>query len=354
MSQAPPWRPRTGTGVIAACLGRAGRVCGHCGRSVLKGRPCKRRTCPSYSRLWAYDWRIVLLENLIAYGGKATMYTLTPPGADQLPWDRAKCGHAEGVACSGPRGCVIEAESRLPWNESFQRRLSRIYETAQAPTKREVGCRANVLAIGKEAQRRGATHAHFVVGCETGLELRASRAFRPHLERLSGRSRYEFGHVNGKFVKPKPAREIAAYLSSYLSLAGEARHRSPRRCITPSFRGFPSTCQDGSHKPPGRQCETSADNGICGSALGKQDRSRRGGVTNERGWMSWLLPCRWLIGLNAATSSVAYSSTNPELRRAYRRGAARGRRGSAVLTIATPWQAGLTKASPAPFASPSQ
>jgi hypothetical protein len=177
--------------------------------------PCKRRTCPRYSRLWAYDWRIVLLENLIAYGGKATMYTLTPPGADQLPWDRSKCSHAESVACRGERGCVIEAEARQSWNESFQRRLSRLYETAQAATRREVGCRANVLAIGKEAQRRGATHAHFVVGCETGIELRASRAFRRHLERLSGQSRYEFGHVHGKFLKPKPAREVAAYLSSY-------------------------------------------------------------------------------------------------------------------------------------------
>jgi hypothetical protein len=28
--------------------------------------PCKRRICPSCAPLWAYDWRIVLLENLIA------------------------------------------------------------------------------------------------------------------------------------------------------------------------------------------------------------------------------------------------------------------------------------------------
>ena len=91
----------------------------------------------------------------------------------------------------------------------------RLYETAQAATRREVGCRANVLAIGKEAQRRGAIHAHFVVGCESGIELRASRAFRRHLERLAGQSRYELGHVHGNFLKPKPAREVAAYLSSY-------------------------------------------------------------------------------------------------------------------------------------------
>ncbi|MDX6475448.1 MAG: hypothetical protein QOH95_959, partial [Gaiellaceae bacterium] len=131
---------------------------------------CKRRTCPKYARLWALDWRIVLLENLIAYGGKATMLTITPPGADRLPWDRSKCSHPPGVRCSGSHGCMIEADARERWNRSFQRRLSRLYESAQAATKREVGIRAFVLAQGKEAQKRGATHAHFIVGCESALE----------------------------------------------------------------------------------------------------------------------------------------------------------------------------------------
>lgn len=72
-----------------------------------------------------------------------------------------------------------------------------------------------MLTIGKEAQKRGAAHGHFVLGCESALELQAARAFRRHLERLSSHRRYEFGHVNGKFVKPKDARQAAAYLSSY-------------------------------------------------------------------------------------------------------------------------------------------
>jgi hypothetical protein len=121
----------------------------------VQGLPCKRRTCSRYPRLWAYDWRLVLRENLIAYGGRATMYTLSPPGADRLPWDRSKCGHGEGVACGGKRGCVIDAKARQSWSESFQRRLSRLYESAQAATKRDIGSRANVLVIGKEAQRAG-------------------------------------------------------------------------------------------------------------------------------------------------------------------------------------------------------
>src|SRR4051794_9204700 len=200
---------------VAICRGNPARICPHCGRSRFGSTPCKRRTCPSYAPTWAYDWRIVLLENLIAYGGKAVMYTLTPPGADVLPFDRRRCSHSPQVTCSGLRGCVVEPGARRRWNATFQRRLSRLYETVQESVRREVGMRANVLAVGKEAQRRGAVHAHYVLGVETALELRAAKSFRRHLERLSRKPRYSFGHVNAKFVKPKPAREAAAYLSSY-------------------------------------------------------------------------------------------------------------------------------------------
>jgi hypothetical protein len=166
----------------------------------------------------------VLLENLIAYSGKAVMYTLTPPGADVLPWDRGRCSHDPRLPCSGDRGCVIQARARERWNTTCQRRLSRLYETVQQAVRREVGVRANVLAVGKEAQKRGAVHAHYVLGVESALELRAAKSFRRHLERLSQAPRYSFGHVHGKFVKPKPAREAAAYLSSYF--LGGRGHKS--------------------------------------------------------------------------------------------------------------------------------
>jgi hypothetical protein len=200
---------------VTVCTGKPGRVCPSCGGSLYGRMPCKRRICPSYAPLWAYDWRIVLLENLIAYSGKAVLYTLTPPGADVLPWDRSRCSHAAGVVCSGERGCVIESGARVQWNETCQKRASRLYETVQAAVKREVGLRANVLTIAKEAQKRGAVHFHYALGVESAAELRAAKAFRRHLERLSQKRRYSFGHVHGKFVRPRPAREAAAYLSSY-------------------------------------------------------------------------------------------------------------------------------------------
>jgi hypothetical protein len=215
---------RADRNAVTLCGGARGRVCAHCGR--VRGRwRCKVRTCPSYARTWALDWRIVLLENLIAYGGNAVMYVLTPPGVDRLPWDRAKCTHPAGVTCNGKHGCVVQAWPRREWNATFQRRLSRILESAQEATKRETGQRAFILAIGKEAQKRGPAHAHFIVGVESSADKRAAKAFRGHLERLSKQPRYEFGHVNGKFVKPKPAREVAAYLSSYF-VAGRG-HKAP-------------------------------------------------------------------------------------------------------------------------------
>jgi hypothetical protein len=200
---------------VALCTGKPGRVCSWCGGSLYGRVPCKRRICPRYAPLWAYDWRIVLLENLIAYAGKSVLYTLTPPGADVLPWDRSRCSHPARVSCSGELGCVIVEGARRRWNASCQRRASRLYETVQAAVRREVGIRANVLAVAKEAQKRGAVHFHYALGVESKLELRAAKAFRRHLERLSQAPRYSFGHVNGKFVRPRPAREAAAYLSSY-------------------------------------------------------------------------------------------------------------------------------------------
>jgi len=208
---------------VILCRGNPARVCVHCGRSRWGSTPCKRRTCPGYAERWAYDWRIVMLENLIAYGGLAQMYTLTPPGRDVLPWDRSRCSHGPEVKCTGPLGCVVEEAARRAWNESCPRRLSRLYETVQAAVVREVGVRANVLTIGKEAQKRGPVHVHYIIGMETSTERAAADAFVRHMERLSQRPRYLFGHLNGKFEKPKPAREAAAYLSSYF--AGGRRHK---------------------------------------------------------------------------------------------------------------------------------
>ena len=120
------------------------------------------------------------------------------------------------TACRGSAaaGCVIEEEARRRWNASCQRRLSRLYETVQQAVRREVGMRANLLAVGKEAQRRGAVTCTLC----SGLRRRSSCARRSRLASsgaVVAEAALLFGHLNAKFVKPKPAREAAAYLSSY-------------------------------------------------------------------------------------------------------------------------------------------
>jgi hypothetical protein len=91
--------------------------------------PCKRRACPSYAYLWAYDWRIVRLEDLIGCGGKAVMYTLTPPGANVLPFDGSRCSHSPHLRCSGTRGCVVV---RAPFGESTYHRTNSTWLPVQA------------------------------------------------------------------------------------------------------------------------------------------------------------------------------------------------------------------------------
>ena len=56
----------------------------------------KRRICPSYAQLWAYDWRIVLLETLIAYNGKAV-----PIHVDATWGGRAAVGSLPLLASGG-------------------------------------------------------------------------------------------------------------------------------------------------------------------------------------------------------------------------------------------------------------
>ena len=86
---------------VTVCTGKPGRVCPSSGGSLYGRMPCKRRICPSYVQLWAYDWRIVLLENLIAYAGKAVLYTLTPPGRT--------CCRGIAPAARTPRPCPARA-----------------------------------------------------------------------------------------------------------------------------------------------------------------------------------------------------------------------------------------------------
>src|SRR4051794_8069829 len=98
---------------------RRWRRCDDCGRPLgMNAHRCMRRTCPSYAETWARDTRRRLLDNLSAYPGRAVMLTLTPPGADVLPWDASVCAHLGLHKHDGRLGCRIVAVVARAWNET--------------------------------------------------------------------------------------------------------------------------------------------------------------------------------------------------------------------------------------------
>ena len=97
--------------------------------------------------------------------------TLTAPGADVLPWDRDRCTHEEGVACSGALlGCVVEAEAAARWNGSAPQRWSWFV----LYLRREIG----KLEFFKtwETQERGLLHLHAMVRVSAPITRRRMRS----------------------------------------------------------------------------------------------------------------------------------------------------------------------------------
>lgn len=124
---------------------------------------------------------------------------------------------------------------------------------------------------------------------------------------MSVKRRYEFGHVNGKFVKPKNAREVAAYLSSYF-VRGRG-HKAPlaeavtngelprlplyvSRRLTSVTRATMRNKRRQRHLP----CATRADS-----------PSLLGGRTSVNGLTSSRSRCRCGIGCGCSRSSGALS-----------------------------------------------
>jgi hypothetical protein len=177
-----------------------------------------------------------LLDNLDAYEGRAVMVTLTPPGEDQLPWDESVCGHLGPHKHTGKNGvCKIVSEVCDAWNENASERARELNRVAKLRADRELAKRGiqekrGKLAHAWEHQKRGALHVHVIVpmGTEeqdswgTNVDACWSRLYVAALGELA--PRYGFGFVDDHPInegEPRPAREAAAYLSSYL-ISGKA------------------------------------------------------------------------------------------------------------------------------------
>ena len=94
---------------------------------------CRRRRCPGYAPTWARDQRCKLFANLRAFGTRnerVLMLTVTPRGADVLPWDRAWCSSREPHTCSGRHGCRVKPIPASGWNVTAAETLA-----APSPTR---------------------------------------------------------------------------------------------------------------------------------------------------------------------------------------------------------------------------
>lgn len=195
------------------------------------GHRCKRRTCPACGRLWAGDTRAKLFVNLISYGGDAGLITVTAPS---MPWDRTRCRHSREEKCSGRSGCRVVPHLAEEWNRRAPRAWKALHNVSAQHVRRRMPGRLKVLGLAWEYQARGLLHRHIVVGMKTPAERAAAHAYVVKLKELA--TAHGFGFVDGK-ITGRPARESAAYLSSYF-IAGsghkaEIRETVRRRDVPP-------------------------------------------------------------------------------------------------------------------------
>lgn len=160
------------------------------------------------SRLWLGDVKRLLLTNLLTYGGRVWMITVTAPGADVLPWD----------------GRNVEPAAAELWNMTAARRWRELHRRAYQATKREFGPDAlRTLARVWQLQSRGVLHTHLVVGFDSPLEVAAARFY---VACLRERTReFGFGNIDARDRVGRKGRRptvmephrAAGYLSRYLS-----------------------------------------------------------------------------------------------------------------------------------------
>lgn len=220
----PQDKRAAGRGAGHTFLPRADRtVSGDC-PTPRHGHRCKRRTCPSCGRLWAGDTRQKLFINLIAYDGDAGLVTITAPS---MPWDRSRCKHGPNERCGGPHGCQVVPEVGAAWNEDAPERWRALHNAASQYARRKMPGQLKILGLAWEYQRRGVLHRHVVVGMKTARHRRAAHIYIERLKALN--EVHGFGFVDGK-IRGRPARESAAYLSSYF-IAGTGAKAAIRETV---------------------------------------------------------------------------------------------------------------------------
>jgi len=138
-------------------------------------------------------------ENLKAHGTEAALFSVTAPGADQLPWDESFCTVASPHRHSGELGCQVELGQATLWNESAQHRFSAAQREAKRQADKALRKLGSSRCISKcpswwELQKRGVLHVHVVLPMSDAEERYWSPHYAKAWEDLAGR--FWFGFVN--------------------------------------------------------------------------------------------------------------------------------------------------------------
>lgn len=173
--------------------------------------PARVSGCRVGSPLWFGDVKRSLFANLISYGGKVWLLTVTAPGADLLPWD--------------PDTSQVEQHAAHEWNRSAAKRWRELHRWARQATER-AGFEVSFLARVWQLQRRGVLHLHLVVGVESPAEHAAARYYVAKLRERS--AEFGFGFIDARDRDGKTGRstllepyKAANYLSRYLGESGQ-------------------------------------------------------------------------------------------------------------------------------------
>lgn len=149
-------------------------------------------------------------------GSASFMVTLTAPGGDVLPWDRSVCTHAEGVRCSGARGCRVDADAAAVWHGMLGRRWSWLITYL----RRRLGVDVQYMRT-YEAQRRGALHVHALVRVDGACTVERLQAVLAEVG-----SRWAFGEqIDVQALRtddPGQCARAAGYVAKYVTKAAGA------------------------------------------------------------------------------------------------------------------------------------
>ncbi len=153
-------------------------------------RRCRGRRCETCGPIREGDDFRKFRDNLLAYGGRVLLISVTPPGADLLPWD-CPVAHRH----SGLNGCRVRRTEGHGWNLTASRRYARMMKAAYASADRLVrryGCKQRLprrAAVVWSEQKRGLWHVHEALPAATRLERVWSRQVVTYVDNAQRRER---------------------------------------------------------------------------------------------------------------------------------------------------------------------